>query len=436
MSAAFSFENLPDGWRPNTLGGLFDVQQGKALSPEARGGVSRRPFLRTRNVLWGRLDLADVDTMSFDEGEASRLTLQDRDLLVCEGGEIGRTAIWRDELPGCLYQNHIHRLRRKTDEVDPLFVMYWLQAAFLQLGLYEGIGNRTTIPNLSGARLKSLPVPVPRVREQNAVAAILSKLHEAVETMAGRVTALKDLKAATMARLFLCGLHGETTTDTELGPIPRSWGVVTLGELCPGPIGTIQTGPFGSQLHSSDYVESGIPIVNPTHIANGRIAQTRIPRVTDADASRLVRHRLQVGDILFSRRGDVGRHAYVGEREEGWLVGTGCLLVRPAPGAVNPKFLSYALDHGEVQAFLKTHAAGTIMPNINTRILSSVPIPVPAPPDQGPIADALSRLDASVESAEHRLSLLGNIFLTSLQSLTTGVLRVPPPLGSMEVPRV
>ncbi len=157
MSAGFDFGNLPDGWRPDTLGGLFDVQQGKALSPEARTGVSRRPFLRTRNVLWGRLDLADVDSMSFDEAETSRLALLDRDLLVCEGGEIGRTAIWRDELPGCLYQNHIHRLRRRTDEVDPSFVMYWLQAAFLQLGLYEGIGNRTTIPNLSAARLKDLP---------------------------------------------------------------------------------------------------------------------------------------------------------------------------------------------------------------------------------------------------------------------------------------
>ncbi len=209
MSADFSFDTLPDDWLPDSIGGLFDVQQGKALSPEARGGVSRRPFLRTRNVLWGKLDLADVDTMSFDEGEASRLTLQDRDLLVCEGGEIGRTAIWRNELPGCLYQNHIHRLRRKTDEIDPEFVMYWLQAAFLRLGLYEGIGNRTTIPNLSGARLRVLQVPAPRVGEQVAIANVLSKLHETVENSARRIAAFQDLTAATVEKLFHEGTQGE-----------------------------------------------------------------------------------------------------------------------------------------------------------------------------------------------------------------------------------
>jgi type I restriction enzyme S subunit len=435
VSTDFTFESLPDDWRPETLGSLFDVQQGKALSPEARGGASRRPFLRTRNVLWGRLDLGDVDTMSFDDTEASKLTLQDLDLLVCEGGEIGRTAVWRGEVSGCLYQNHIHRLRRKTDEIDPLFVMYWLQAAFLQLGLFEGIGNRTTIPNLSSARLKSLPVPVPEIHEQGAVVFILSKLQTAVGLETARLRALRDLKAGTMARLFLLGLQNEDAVETEIGPIPRSWSVVTLGRLCSEPLGTIQTGPFGSQLHSSDYVESGVPIVNPTHIANGRIVRTLIPRVAELDATRLLRHRLQVGDILFSRRGDVGRHAYVSELEAGWLVGTGCLLVRPAPETVDPKFLSYALDHNAVQAYLKTHAAGTIMPNINTRILSSVPIPVPPPPDQAPIADTLIRLDARIEGAEHRLALLRDVYAVCLRSLTTGALRARP-FGPEEAPRV
>jgi len=165
---------LPREWGLGTLGDIFYVQQGKALSPKSRQGISPRPFLRTANVLWGHLNLSTVDKMDFSEEEAARLALKPGDLLVCEGGDIGRTAMWHGELPACYYQNHIHRLRPKTDNASPEYYMYWMQAALLLLDLYLGQANRTTIPNLSGARLKSFVVPVPPVVEQKKIAAVLS----------------------------------------------------------------------------------------------------------------------------------------------------------------------------------------------------------------------------------------------------------------------
>jgi hypothetical protein len=90
---------LPQEWRVVRLGELFEIQQGKALSPKARAGVRKRPFLRTANVLWGRVDLSVLDEMHFDEEEEARLALIPGDLLVCEGGDIGRTAIWEGQLP-------------------------------------------------------------------------------------------------------------------------------------------------------------------------------------------------------------------------------------------------------------------------------------------------------------------------------------------------
>lgn len=307
---------------------------------------------------------------------------------------------------------------------SPAYLSFLLHRPDFVAHAVSSIGG-VNLPRTSWSAVSQFAFLRPPVVEQSAISSVLSRIQEAVETEAKRAKALRDLRAATMARLFLNGLHDEAPTDTEIGPLPRSWRVVMLNALCREPLGAIQTGPFGSQLHSSDYVEDGVPIVNPTHIVDGHVVQTHIPRVTDADAARLDRHRLQAGDILFSRRGDVGRHAYVGEREKGWLVGTGCLLVRPAPGAIDPKFLSYALDHAGVQGYLKTHAAGVIMPNINTKILSSVPIPFAPPPDQGPIAAALSCVDTAVETAGRRLALLSAIFSTGLQLLTTGILRVP-----------
>src|ERR1700674_5557017 len=86
---------LPPSWRVQRFDSLFAVQQGKQVSKKNRLGDNQRPFLRTKNVFWGRLDLSDLDEMHFTEAEEKRLALKPGDLLICEGGDIGRTAIWR-----------------------------------------------------------------------------------------------------------------------------------------------------------------------------------------------------------------------------------------------------------------------------------------------------------------------------------------------------
>ncbi len=108
---------MPENWETTRLGDIFEIKQGKALSPEHRRGISPRLFLRTANVFWGHLDLANVDSMDFTDNEVSQLRLMPNDLLVCEGGDIGRTAIWRGQLDVCCYQNHLHRLRAVKDAI-------------------------------------------------------------------------------------------------------------------------------------------------------------------------------------------------------------------------------------------------------------------------------------------------------------------------------
>src|SRR5438132_13167212 len=102
---------FPADWRVQRFDALFAVQQGKQVSKKNRVGENQRPFLRTRNVFWGRLDLSELDEMYFTDDDEKRLRLEPGDLLVCEGGDIGRTAIWRGELARCYYQNHLHRAR-------------------------------------------------------------------------------------------------------------------------------------------------------------------------------------------------------------------------------------------------------------------------------------------------------------------------------------
>ena len=208
-------------WRP--LGELFDIGAGKTMSAAARAGADKVPFLRTSNVLWDEIDLAEVDKMSISATELVDKSLKAGDLLVCEGGDIGRAAVWDGRVPVMSFQNHLHRLRPIQDGIDARFYVYFLQSAFTQLGIFEGAGNKTTIPNLSRNRLAALDVPHPPEAEQLSIAQSLAKVREAITVHDKATLTALELKHAVMNNLFTRGLRGEPQKETEIGPIPESW---------------------------------------------------------------------------------------------------------------------------------------------------------------------------------------------------------------------
>ncbi len=172
------------------------------------------------------------------------------------------------------------------------------------------------------------------------------------------------------------------------------WKTTTLGQICGAQGGAIQTGPFGSQLHTSDYKEVGIPVVMPTNIGEGGIVEDGISRIDQADVDRLSQHKLKMGDIVFSRRGDVTKNALIRPHEVGWFCGTGCLKVRLGDESIaNAKFVSYCLRLPDIKDWLIRHAVGATMPNLNTGILSAVPIDLPPLRIQLEIAAMLGALD-------------------------------------------
>lgn len=165
-----------------------------------------------------------------------------------------------------------------------------------------------------------------------------------------------------------------------------------------GDIANIQTGPFGSQLHSSDYVAVGIPSIMPTNIGSRLdISKNNIACITEFDAERLAKYRVKNGDIVYSRRGDVEKCAFITEKESGWLCGTGCLIVRFSSELVFPKFYAYFLSTEEMKGWISGHAVGTTMPNLNSTILRSVPLSLPLLPEQKAIANILSSLDDKID---------------------------------------
>lgn len=196
------FLDLVKHWEVLRVDELFDIQQGKQVSKKNRAGDNQRPFLRTKNVYWGRLDLTDLDAMHFSRDEQKRLALKQGDLLVCEGGWVGRTAIWGGDIEGCLFQNHLHRLRRKEENILPEFALHWFWFAFEFGGVYFGRKNDTTIPNLSKSRLGELLMPCPQREEQAQIAEAISSIWEQARERRRQAELYTELKDAVTADLM------------------------------------------------------------------------------------------------------------------------------------------------------------------------------------------------------------------------------------------
>lgn len=168
----------------------------------------------------------------------------------------------------------------------------------------------------------------------------------------------------------------------------------------------IQTGPFGSQLHQYDYSETGTPVVMPKDLTDGIISEQSIARVSEDHVQRLNRHMIQKGDILYSRRGDVGRCALATEHEAGWLCGTGCLRITIDETIADSKFVFYQLQQEKIVGWVEKHAVGATMLNLNTTILSNIPLRLPPLEIQRRIADILSAYDDLIENNRKQIKLL------------------------------
>ncbi|WP_293360246.1 restriction endonuclease subunit S [Mycolicibacterium sp.] len=400
------------------LGELFAVAAGKTMSAAARSGENKVPFLRTSNVMWDEIDLSEVDEMAIPEQELAAKLVEPGDLLVCEGGEIGRAAIWEGGRTPISFQNHLHRLRPIADDVDPRFYVYFLQSAFTQLGLFEGAGNRTTIPNLSSGRLKALDVPHPPFLEQVAIADSLKYVQRARHLNARLIATTEELRAATMQRLFSQGLRGERLKETELGPVPESWDVSTINDVA------LQT-QYGLSIRGQ--AEGAIPILRMNCQDDGRV-RFRDLQYVDLDEATLSAFRLEDGDLLFNRTNSiehVGRTAIFDGVKEAVFAS---YLVRLKVDTLRclPRFLNYYMNRREVQQDIKRLASRAVgQANINATKLRTIAFPLPPSlNEQAEIIAILDALDRKLDLHRRKREVLDQLFKSLLYKLMTGEISV------------
>jgi type I restriction enzyme S subunit len=270
---------------------------------------------------------------------------------------------------------------------------------------------QTGVPGLNRDRAYEIPAQLPPLPEQRRIVDLVGALDDAIA-------------AAEQSSLSVGEAQRHLPAATLVKGVSEGWESSRLNVALGGDR-AIRTGPFGSQLHQKDYVSGGpVAVVMPTDMRDGRVQLSGAARIERSDADRLARHITQVGDVLWSRRGDVTRFAVIDEVSAGSLCGTGCFLIRPADAA-DTKWLEVLLSAPETGQWLVDHAVGATMANLNRSILGAIPVMIPPVDQREALAAGWVALRATARGLDQTIADLRILRANLLTALLSGEHELP-----------
>ena len=311
-------------------------------------------MLSSKNIDDDYITLNDPRYLSQEDFEAEnrRTNIKPNDLLITIVGTIGRVAIVPNSLTEFCVQRSVAVLKPKPEIVYNRFLMHYLQSMRPYL---EQESRGVAQKGIYLKQLSNLSIILPPLDEQRKIAAVLDKVSDLIAKRRQQLDKLDEIVKSRFIEMF-----GDPVDN------PHGFRKVVLSELA-----EIRIGPFGSLLHKEDYIEGGHPLLNPSHIVDGKVAPDSKLTISDKKYDELEAYHLHTGDVVMGRRGEMGRCAVV--PSEGFLCGTGSLLIR-TKGEVTADYIQKTISFPSFRKTIEDMAVGQTMPNLNVPIVSKFQI--------------------------------------------------------------
>jgi type I restriction enzyme S subunit len=410
-------------WEKARLSEIADLQLGKMLDAARHGTSERLPYLRNVNVRWFDVDLTDLLTMPFDHDEREKFGLREGDVLICEGGEPGRAAIWRGSNEELRFQKAIHRVRLSA-AIHPEWLVCHLKADATSGKLAQYFSG-TTIKHFTGVALSRYEVSIPPAREQRRIVAKVNAARSRVNAARAALEASKPLIAKYRHSILAAAFRGDLTADwraknpdvepasalldrmrderrrdrvelgvpsTELG-VPETWSVATLEEITDRrgiPYGIVQTG---------EQDVAGVPTVRGGDIKNFRIDVDRLKRVSRAVSDQYTRTILVGGEVLIAIRGTVGASAVVPPSMAGTNISREVAMI-PIAFDISADYVCYYLGSPAAQHEILRDTKGVAQTGINLADLRKLVVPLPPRPEQEAVVAKIRNAFRHIDSVE------------------------------------
>jgi len=395
MTADQNINQLPNGWEWKQFSEVAKLIRGvsydkqNAFNDPAEGLL---PILRATNIQNG-LVLEEFVYVPEKIVKEEQLIKEGDIILAMSSGSkelVGKAAQAKQDYE--IAFGTFCGLIRPNEKINKKFFGYYFQTREYRnyvSSISKGIG----INNLRRNHIEDLSFPLCSPEEQIGIVSkieeLFSELDKGIEELKTAQQQLKVYRQAVLKWAFESDL--ENKEKMFLSDVTEK----------------IQIGPFGTQLHKEDYVEGGIPLINPMHIQNGMIVPNLSYSIKEDKRDSLPNYILEQDDVIMGRRGEMGRCGLVTEKEHGWFCGTGSLYARPNKKFVNSKFLYHLLQSETTKKYLEENAGGTTMANLNLKIVRNIPLHLPTVEEQQQI----------VQEIESRLSVCDKIEETITNSL-------------------
>jgi len=261
--------------------------------------------------------------------------------------------------------------------------------------------------HISQGYVKDLEIPLPPLPIQKCIAEIL----DAADALRRKDQELLR-KYDELSQALFIDMFGDPVKNE------KGYAKIKLGEC----LENIQIGPFGTQLHESDYIKNGIPLINPMHIGDLKIKPNHNYSISEEKYSELPQYHLKVDDVILGRRGEMGRCAIVTEEQGKCLCGTGSLFLTVKKELLDPLFLVYVLSRKTTKIALENVSAGTTMANLNKNIITDFEIILPNIAKQKDFVNAIKMSEQSIEFTNQLVNKSNHIFDSLLQQAFNGEL--------------
>ena len=372
-------------WPTAPLGTVAETALGKMLDRSMTRGHPSVPYLRNQNVQWGRIDTSDVLTMELADEERDRFGVRPGDLLVCEGGEIGRAAIYEGGDAFMAFQKALHRVR-PSSTLSPLFLRYYLESA-ASSGVLARFSTGSTIAHLPQERLRRIPVPLPPTDEQRQIVEIIEDHLSRLETGVGYID--KNLMRASLMRRS--AWERRFASGSKLVPMASLVDKTEAGKSVGGAAPAARPGRWG--------------IIKVSAMTRGEFRPQENKEVPDALADE--RFRIRLGDLLVSRANTselVGASVLVQVSPERLLLSDKSVRVVPRSDVL-AEWLWRALSAPSTRMQISAKATGTkdSMRNISQQGLLDLMVPDPSARDQAADIQWARELDMGVTRLEDQL---------------------------------
>ncbi len=369
-------KTAPSKWAKTSFGEVANYINGRCFK-SSEWENSGAPIIRIQNLNKPEASY-NYTKQTFDD----KFKVSKNDLLFSWSASLD-VYVWKG--PQAWLNQHIFKIEHKGCIIKK-FLFYALKRYLNEIKAQtHGAG----MVHITKSKFEATTFNLPPFNEQKRIVAkieeLFSELDKGVESLKYAQEQLKIYRQSILKHAF------EENDKTK---------ILSLADVTQ----KIQIGPFGSQLHKTDYISGGIPLINPMHIQDGKICPNSSYTISKAKRDVLPNYILEVGDLIMGRRGEMGRCGLVSQKEDGWFCGTGSLFLRPITEKINPIFLYYYMQSPSIKESLVKKAAGTTMANLNKKIIKSLTLNLPNITKQQKIVEEIEEKFSVIDQLEQDIS--------------------------------